>query len=500
MKFDFLVTFETLYQAETPVFADFIKNDWTFNACETWLLLRPGTKPANIQEALNRHLVQNGSDRNRKMNAIALQPLRDIHLHASSVGGNSSKSDIVYIYVFAATAFLILVIAVVNFINLVIARSISRIKDIGMRKVLGAGKKQLAAQFMAEALLISFIAFVLALSCTNFILPVLNQLTDKRLSFISWFTPSNILIFCVVFFMTGFLAGAYPAFFITRFKMTLALKGKTGDLSKKDRIQKTLMVAQFSISIALIICTMIIYQQVGFLRDKPLGFQKHQMIIVPMYGTGAFSFGLKMDTGMRHRMNNFSDELTTYSRIKAVTASSEMPGQGFVRGLVIPQGNYETDNIFAPWLSVDYNFIRTLGMQVVAGRDFSKARGSDHLNAFILNESAVRAFGWKTPGNAIGKTFVRGKMSDGKKGQIIGVIKDFDFNSLNNPMQPLVIDVNPPRFTTFAINIQGDHINETIHHIKQVWDKIYPERVFEYSFSLIRTLMYSIRIKRVSAG
>jgi putative ABC transport system permease protein len=181
-------------------------------------------------------------------------------------------------------------------------------------------------------------------------------------------------------------------------------------------------------------------------------------------------------------MNTFSDELTSYSKINAVTASSEMPGQGFVRGLIIPEGYSEHDNKFAPWLSVDYNFIQTLKMKLVAGRDFSKATGTDFLNAFIINESAVRAFGWKNPEKAIGKTFIRGKLSDGKKGQIIGVVKDFDFNSLNNPMEPLVMDVNAPRFTEFAISVQPDHLNETISKIKQTWDKIFPERVFEYSF------------------
>ena len=264
--------------------------------------------------------------------------------------------------------------------------------------------------------------------------------------------------------------------------MISALRGKTGDCRTKNHIQKFLLVTQFTISIILIIGAVIVFKQVQFLREKPLGFQKQQMLVVPIFGTGAFSFGLQIDAAMRHRMNLFSDELTAYNRIVAVTASSEMPGQGYVRGLIIPQGYSERDNMFAPWLSVDYNFLQTLKMQLVAGRNFSKASGTDFLDAFIINESAVRSFGWGTPENAIGKTFVRGKMADGKKGQIIGVVKDFDFNALTNPMEPLVIDVNPPRFTEFAISIRADHANETIQHVKQVWDKTFPERVFEYSF------------------
>jgi putative ABC transport system permease protein len=482
LKFDFLVSFETLYSVDVPAFAEFIRNDWTFTPCETWISIRPGKNPAMVERALNLHLDQNGSPRNHKLNKVALQPLKDIHLYASQVVGNSSSSDITYIYIFAGIAFLILAIANINFINLSIARSISKIKEVGIRKVLGAEKKQLIRQFLGNSLVTSFIAFLLALMLTELALPLLNQLTGKQIAWYSVFSLPNIFLFVLIFFVTGILAGLYPAVFITRFNMILALKGKSGDQNRKNRIQKVLLVTQFAMSIVLIIGAVVIFRQLQYLRDKPLGFQKQQMLVVPIFGSGAFSYGLQIDAAMRHRMIGFSDELKTYSKIRDVTASSEMPGQGFVRGLIVPQGYSDQDNMFAPWLSVDYNFLQTLNMPLVAGRNFSKQNGTDFLNAFIINESAVRAFGWKTPEDAIGKTFVRGKLTDGKKGQIIGVVKDFDFNSLSNPMEPLVMDVNPPRFTEFAISIQPDHVSETIERIKRTWDRIFPERVFEYSF------------------
>ncbi len=482
IKFDFLVSFQTLYEVVNTSFADFIKTDWSFDPCETWILLRPGSSVAATQAALNQHLYKNGTERSRQMNKVILMPLNNLHLRAASVQGNASSSDITYIYVFAGIAFLILLIANVNFINLSIAQSINRVKEIGMYKVLGAEKRQLVFQFLYETLLTSAIAFLLAIIITQLSIPVLNRLTDKHFNWAAWATPVNLLVFGFVFFAAGILAGLYPAFFITRFNTTLALKGKSGDQAKRNIIQKTLLVTQFSISIILIIGTIVIYRQMQYLRDKPLGFQKHQVVVVPIFGTGAFSFGITIDTAVRHRMNNFYDELSKYPRIKSVTASSEMPGQGFVRGLIIPQGYYEKDNVFAPWLSVDYNYLQTLGMTVIAGRGFSKATGHDNLDAFIINESAVRAFGWRTPENALGKSFVRGKQTDGKRGYIIGVVKDFDFNPLSTPMEPLVMDVNVPRFTEFAINVQPDHVNETIQKIKQTWDKIFPERVFEYSF------------------
>jgi putative ABC transport system permease protein len=482
IKFDFLVSFETVFMVETPAFAEFVRNDWTFTPCETWVRLRPEMSREKTEHALNKHLFENGTDRNHKMNTVSLQPLAAIHLHASDVVGNESNNDISYLYIFSGIAILILLIANINFINLSVAQSLGRIKEVGVRKVLGAEKKQIVTRFLSDTIFLGLIAFLLALALTGMAIPFLNLLTGKQLDWRSWLNVQNSLVFTVVFFITCLLAGLYPAIFITRFNTVLALKGRSGDPRKKNRIQKILLTTQFTVSILLITATGVIYQQLQFLRDKPLGFQKQQMLVVPIFGTGAFSYGQKVDSSVRRRMNVFYDELRSYSKVNAVTASSEMPGQGFLRGLIVPEGRSDQDNLFAPWLSVDYNFIRTLKMEIVAGRDFSKTQGSDFLNAFIINESAVRAFGWGKPENAIGKTFVRGKLSDGKKGRIVGVVKDFDFNALNNPMEPLVMDVNPPRFTEFAISIQPDHIPETIEQVKKTWEKIFPERVYEYSF------------------
>jgi putative ABC transport system permease protein len=482
IKFDFLISFETVFSVESPAFADFVRNDWTFTPCETWVRLRPAANAEKIERAFDKHLFDNGTDRNHKMNTVRLQPLELIHLHASDIVGNESASDISYIYIFAGVALLILVIANINFINLSIAQSISRIKEVGVRKVLGAEKKQIVTSFLSSTLFTGIIAFLLSIALTGLVMPMLNLLTGKQMDWHSWMNPGILFLFAVIFFISCVLAGLYPAFYITRFNTILALKGRSGDPRKKNRIQKVLLVTQFAVSILLITATGVVYQQLQFLRNKPLGFQKQQMLVVPIFGSGAFSYGQKVDSSVRRRMNNFYDALSGYSKINSVTASSEMPGQGFLRGLVVPEGRSDQDNLFAPWLSVDYNFIRTLKMNIVAGRDFSKTQGTDFLNAFIINESAVRSFGWQRPENAIGKTFIRGKLSDGKKGRIIGVIKDFDFNALNNPMEPLVMDVNPPRFTEFAISIHPENVPETIEVIKKTWEKIFPERVFEYSF------------------
>jgi putative ABC transport system permease protein len=481
LNFDFLISFETLFAVEEPLNSNFIKNDWTFNTATTYCLFKPGQNIKSAEVQLNK-LLQKYGDERKNIHSISLQPLKDIHLYAANIQGNPSTSSISYIYIFSAIAFLILLIANVNFINLATARAGTRAREVGMRKILGAGKRQLIFQFLGETVLLSTAALVFAFTLTELALPILNSLTNKQLTLSSWFNFQNIFLFSLIFLFTGMLSGLYPAFFITHFNLILAIKGKTGETSKRNITGKILLVTQFSVSIILIIGAIVIYRQLEYIRNKPLGFKKEQVLVVPIFGSGASSLGYGVDGPMRKRMNTFAGELTKFSKIKAVTAASSLPGQGSVLGLVIPENKKETDNIFVPWISVDYNFLDALEIPLIAGRTFSKSTGTDHLKAFILNESAVRSFGWKSPADAIGKNIVRGKESDGKHGQVIGVIKDYNFSTLDQPMQPQIIDVSAPRFTQFAISVQDDHTNETIAFIKQKWDELFPERVFEYSF------------------
>jgi putative ABC transport system permease protein len=262
-----------------------------------------------------------------------------------------------------------------------------------------------------------------------------------------------------------------------------ALKGKSSTVNNKHRVRKILLTIQFIISMVLIIGAVTLYQQLQYLHDKPLGFKKQEVIVVPIFGSGDNNgIGYGVDAAMRQRINLFENQLSAYSAIDGVSAASAMPGNGFVRGLVIPQGRSGKDNIFVPWISVDYNFLDVMKVPLIAGRNFSKARGTDHLSAFILNESAVRSFGWRDPDSAIGKNIIRGEESNGKKGQVIGVVRNFDFNSLDQPMEPMIMDVNAPRFSQFAISVRPGHMNETIGMIRKTWAAIFPDRVFEYNF------------------
>ncbi len=483
LQFDGLISFGTLYTVESKPVADFIRTNWLFDPAETFVLLRPGQSVGPVEKAVRQLTKKYGDERVQRGYYFSLQPWAANHLFASDVVGNESTNSVTYIYIFAGIALLILLIANINFINLSNAQSLTRISEVGIRKVSGAGAQQLLLQFLGEGLLVSFLAGMLALVLSIPGLSLLNGVTGKELNASVLWSGMMIPALAGLLVCTGLLAGLYPAIYITRWRLVALLKGETGRAGTAGRlIRQSLIVTQFAVAAALIIGAIVIQRQLVFLRNKPLGFDKDQVLVLPLFGRNPSPFGGKIDSAQRARMNAFEADLQSYPAIGAVTVASGMPGDQAVRGLVIPEGHVDQDDIFIAWVSVDYNYLAAMKMPIVAGRDFSKATGTDHLQAFIINESAVRAFGWRSPAEAIGKTFVRGDSQTGKKGHIIGVVRDFNFDKLDKPMAPMVIDVNVPRFNLFAIRVSPDHVPATIQAIQRVWDKYFPQRIFEYNF------------------
>ena len=483
MRWDAMISFETLYSVETKGIADFLRTNWLYNPAETYVRLKPGETPAAAGKALAQLTRKYGDQRVQKYWRMALQPLSEVHLYASDVEGNPSTNSITYIYIFSAIALLILLIATINFINLSNAQSLTRIAEIGIRKVSGAGRRQLLIQFLGEGLLLSVCAFVVALALAVPGLRLLDAVTGKELAAGVLLRGGLLLVFAGLLLGSGLLAGIYPAMFITRLELAALLKGKPGESKAgSNRIRQSLIVTQFAIAIALMIGAIVIQRQLSYLRNKPLGFDKEQLLVLPLFGRNPSPVNSGVDGPLRARMNSFENDLRANPAVRGVTVSSVLPGDFFVSGLVIPEGHVETDNIFVPWASVDYDFLSTIGIPLVAGRDFSKATGTDHLQAFIINESALRTFGWTSAREAIGKTMIRGDAKNGKKGRVIGVIRDFNFGRLDRPQQPMIMDVNVPRFTEFAVRIRPDRVPATIAGIQRLWERYFPERIFEYSF------------------
>jgi putative ABC transport system permease protein len=483
LTWDALISFQTLYSVERKPVADFIRDNWLYNPCETFVLLRPGQAAAPVEAAIRQLARKYGDERVQKSFYFSLQPWRENHLYASDVEGSESTDSITYIYIFAGIALLILLIANINFINLSNAQSLTRMAEVGIRKVSGAVSRQLLLQFLGEGLLLSAVAGVVALGLAIPGLSLLNAVTGKALGAQVLWSGMMIPALVGLFVATGLLAGLYPAIYITRWRLTSLLKGKTGRASTAGRlIRQTLIVTQFAVAAALIIGAIVIQRQLSYMRNKPLGFDKSQVLVLPLFGKNPSPFGGKIDSAQRARMNAFEADLRAYPAVSAVTVASGLPGDPTVRGLVIPEGHVDQDNIFIPWVSVDYDYLAAMKMTLVAGRDFSKATGTDNLQAFIINESAAKSFGWNSPAEAIGKKFIRGDSHTGKKGLVIGVVKDFNFDKLDQPLQPIVMDVNVPRFNLFAIRIRSERVPETIAAVRRVWYKYFPQRIFDYSF------------------
>jgi putative ABC transport system permease protein len=483
IRFDGLISFETLYTVESKPVGDFIRTNWLYNPAETFILLRPGQPVAPVESAMEQLTKKYGDERVRKAYYFSLQPWSENHLYASDVSGSESTNSITYIYIFAGIALLILMIANINFINLSNAQSLTRIAEIGVRKVSGAGSRQLLLQFLGEGLLVSVLAGILALGLAIPGLSLLNAVTGKELHASVLWTGMMVPALIGLLVCTGLLAGLYPAFYITRWRLVALLKGNTGRAASSGRlIRQSLIVMQFAVAAALIIGALVIQRQLVFLRNKPLGFDKDQVLVLPLFGRNPSPFGGKIDSAQRSQMNAFEADLRAYPAVQAVTLASGMPGESPVRGLVIPEGHVDQDNIFMAWVSVDYNYIAAMKMDLVAGRDFSKATGTDHLQAFIINESAVSSLGWHSPEEAIGKTFVRGDSKTGKKGHVIGVLRDFNFDKLDKALAPMVMDVNVPRFNLFAIRVNPERVPATLAAIQRIWSTYFPRRIFEYNF------------------
>ncbi|MEQ8811203.1 MAG: FtsX-like permease family protein, partial [Imperialibacter sp.] len=358
-----------------------------------------------------------------------------------------------------------------------------------MRKVLGAWKTQLVMQFLGESFVVSLAAAFIAAGLSFYLLPSLNTLTDKELVYSDFLTITNVLIFLGLVLITAVAAGIYPAFFVTKIDPANSLKGI---LSNKGRsglsFRKTLVIVQFTVSIILISGGIIVYQQVNFMRNRPMGFEKDFIINVPLFSNNFNNAFGGVEGNMRQRMNTFEDEILRSPNVLASTLSDNPLGLGSVYRPVVPDGHTREENIIAPVLSVDYDFIDTYGLSVVAGRDFDKSFGTDHLNAVLVNESAVRDYGFGSNEEAIGKKFT----VEGNDCQVVGVIKDFHFMTLQQPIGPLAFRVSVANFTMFSIKVHQQNLPATIAGIEEVWTRHFPEKAFEYSF-LDETLASSYR-------
>ena len=483
LEFNMLVPYQNMFDiapenSRQNMRSNLSKN-WVISHSYTYVLLREGASADRVNEGLRVFLDQYGNEQVKDQQTFSLVPLLDIHLNSIAALEPTPTANLNYLYIFLAIGILTLLIACINFINFSTAGSLARAREVGVRKVLGAGKETLIGQFIGESMLLSFIAFLIAIGLVFLFLPYLNDLTDRQMHFHLLKDWKLLALFFLLFPAVGFLAGTYPAFFVTRFKPVSVLKGKGYHTVPKGAVlRKVLIMVQFAASIILIIGTLGIVRQLQFLRDQPLGFQTEYVIDVPLFSPSINNIFGGVDGALRQKMNAFEEELLANPNIEGITLSSGTPGFGGVRRNVSTDKISKEDNLFIAGIAVDYDFVETYGLELVAGRDFDQAFGTDHQDAFMINEQAVELLQMESPEAAIGQPINR----EGKQGQVVGVVKDFHFGSLRQEIDAFLMDVNVGLFTSFSIRIKSQQMPATLSFIESKWNGFFPQKVFEYTF------------------
>ena len=457
--------------AGPQLFRDIVLQNWGEGSNYSYLLLPEGYDYKQLEARLPDFGTENIDEMFNQYGEFFLQPLTDIHLKSQLRGEIEPNGDILYVYIFAAVALFILLIASINYMNLATARSANRAKEVGMRKVLGAFRQQLVTQFLGEAVLLTFIALVLAAGLAFAFLPVFNELSGKELSLNlaeNWQLFSG---FALLSLIIGIFAGSYPAFFLSAFRPVSVLKGGTKIKSSNSWLRRGLVVLQFGISIVLIICTLVVYNQLDYLQNKKLGIEPEQIVIA-------------LDPG-RELYQTYKTEALKNPRVISISASNKRPTRRLSSNLGYKAEGLDPETPTSiKAVTVDFDFFETLGIDIVEGRSFSKEYGSDLAEGFILNEAAVKEIGWENP---IGKWFETRTVTEDfqwteKRGVVVGVASNIHFESLHHEIQPTVYFLEPNWMNWMSIKISSENMPATIDFLKATWDKLDPGFPFNSTF------------------
>ena len=446
------------------------ETEWFNNSQYSYLLL-PEKHDYNELEKKMSVFVHKQLEEERKSGGLwydfKLQPLADIHLRSNIHAEKNPNSNISYVYIFSAAAIFILLIACCNFINLSTARSLNRSKEIGLRKVVGAMRKQLILQFLSESFLCALIAGLIAIAIVRMSLPWFNNFTGKALPLNFFSVPGLAEVYALIIIGAGLIAGAYPALLMSSFTPITALKGVIRHGWQDLIFRKGLVVFQFTIAIILIIGTGLVLKQLKFIQDRKIGLNKDQVI----------------EIGLRRADLPKGDVLLKEINKNTSVVNSTLTDFSFKSGIsniaLLPEGAAGNEITSQAVIAVDENFMKTFQIELAAGREFSNSHVTDTTGDFMVNETAVKLFGWKTPQAAIGKKIDWGL---GKKGNVIGVVKDFNFTSLHDNVQPLIIHILPDWYRFVAIRVKPNDISNTLASLEETWKRIATDSPFDYTF------------------
>jgi putative ABC transport system permease protein len=469
-RFNMLRSFQTLMAVGN------VRDDMWFDLrFFTYLLLDEFADPEQLEGKLpgfiDRHIGE-GLKAAGGSATLFLQPLKKIHLYSDFERDISANNDIAYVYLFSGIALFVLLIASINFINLSTARSATRAQEVGMRKTLGALRSRLIGQFLGESMIHSILAMAMAIVLIKLSLSFFNSVIGTELILDFFQTPWLLAAFLGMAVIVGVFAGSYPAFILSSFLPVHVLKGLLKAGGTHSRFRKILVVVQFSISIALIAATIIVYQQIIYMKNKQLGFNKDHVVIIP-----------QMSENHRKSFRSIRSELLNLSGVIDVGASDLVPSRGHLIGTFLPEGFADDQVMTMDYMNVDAHYIPTMGMEIIAGRNFSEDFATDPEESVLINETAAQKIGWENP---LGKRFVF-RPPPNSEGEVvymsvIGVMKDFHLQSLRERIEPLIIFNDIDSIIRFSVRIAPDNIPHTMGLLEKKWRELDPNKPFQFLF------------------
>jgi len=464
--FDFLASYASLE-------ANWAKNEvWDTANFLTYLLLHDGHALSAIQSKIpalvQRELGEQLNVRGETLQ-IHFEPLTEIHLHSGLSIPGETNGNITTVYAFVAIALLLLLIACINYMNLTTARSARRAREVGVRKVLGAFRGQLSRQFFGESVFTTLFALVLAVFLLEVFLPVFNYLSGKQLVITYFDNPFILIILLGTGVLVSVLAGSYPALFLSAFQPILALKSTPSEKTHKFAFRNKLVVFQFVISIVLIVATLVVKNQLEYVRNKKLGFDKEQIVVLPI-----------RDQALQQSYPILKTELLQNPDILNAAATDGYPSNQQAGYSAAAEGLQENEYPLSAGMIVDPDVIETLGLELIAGKGFPESYIPEHGYFYVINEVLMNRLGWRAE-EAVGKWI---NLESGRKGTVVGVAKDFHFTSLHSQIQPLAMFTSPKSgdYDYLLVKINSRDFRKTLGFIEQKWQAIAPHRPFEFAF------------------
>ena len=468
----------------------FNQPNWASFSAMSYIRLAPGSDYIQLEEKFPAFIKQYAEGEIQQRNGISydeyiaagngynysLQPIQDIYLTSHLSGEMKPNGNITYVYIFTIAAVFILIIACINFMNLATARSVERAKEVGIRKVMGSQKRQLVAQFLSESTLVAFLAAIIAIILAWLFEPVFAQLSGRDLSVLGFLSLANTIRILIAIAVIGILAGLYPAFFISSYSPIGILRGSLKTSGRGVLLRNVLVVLQFSISIALISATLLIYNQMNFLLNKPLGFEEEQVVVIE----NGFAVNNTPQQVNWERFETFKDEIVALPQVQNAGYSSSFPGDALQGFIIRVPGDDQKESLVTRMISVDDDFFDTMGMEVVEGRGFA-TQFYDSLS-IILNEAAVKELALDEP---VGKRILHIDDSIQVAYTVIGVVKDFHFESLHSEVEPMAItSMGSHRsfMNKYAVKVSLTDLQNSLAQIEEKWNIFAPQSPFMYYF------------------